>query len=120
LLPEIVAVISPPAGSKTDFTIHSPSATASVRGTAFEFDTLELTVENGRVQYSGTNGQTMYVDQGEWSYVDETNRVVPPFETAASLLTPALPELNNTGSGSSSPLVIPLSIGDMGVGIEWP
>jgi hypothetical protein len=122
------AEVTPPAGGKTDFSIHTPSATASVRGTIFEFDTLELSVENGRVQYSGINGQTIYVDQGEWTYVDVTeNRVVPPFETATSLLTPVLPELSNTSSGnnsggktSSSSPVLPVLTGDMGVGVEWP
>jgi hypothetical protein len=114
------AEVTPPAGGKTDFTVRSPSVTASVRGTAFEFDTLTIQVEKGRVQYSGVNGQRVYVIGGEQSYMDESeNRIVPPLEAETALLTPSLPELNNTGSTSSG--TAPAAIAsDVGVGVEWP
>jgi hypothetical protein len=114
------AEVSPPAGRKTQFTVHSPSVTASVRGTAFEFAPPHLTVEEGRVQYTIANGETLNVDRGEESYLDEAdNRLVPPFEIAKTLFSPSFPELNNTGGGSfsSSPVVGPASVE---TGFEWP
>jgi hypothetical protein len=95
------AEVSPPSGGKTDFTVRSPTATASVRGTSFEFDTERLVVDEGRVQYSLANGRQAYVAAGGMSYVDETaNTVVSSFEAAAELLVPAFPP----GSGSGSPV----------------
>ncbi|MDR2303979.1 MAG: FecR family protein [Treponema sp.] len=128
------AEVKPAAKGRIGLTMRAPIATASVRGTVFEFDTVNLTVESGQVQYSGVNGQTVYVDQGEWTYVDESeNRIVSPFETATTLLTPVIPELQNTGGDSTSPPVNvsppafsppetePDSIGgDVDVGVEWP
>jgi hypothetical protein len=104
------AEVSPPPGGRTDFSVRSASVTASVRGTAFEFDTRNIQVDNGRVLYSGTNGQKVYVDGNERSYVDESqNRVVTPFAAASAALAPAIPELSATSSsaGGSTPTIIP-------------
>jgi hypothetical protein len=116
------ADVAPPSGGQTDFSVRSPTVTASVRGTAFEFDTLHLIVENGRVRYIGANGQSLSVDQGEQSYIDETeNRLIPPFEIAHTLLTPRLPELTETGgTTTSAPVIGPDPLGGIGVGVEWP
>jgi hypothetical protein len=135
------AEVSPPSGGKTDFTVRSPSITASVRGTAFEFDTRRIQVENGRVLFAKAGGQAVYVDGGERSYLDETqSRVVPPFEAEMASLTPALPGLSDTGndagtgaplvsdppvSGSPDPVVPPNppnppDPGTAGTGFEWP
>lgn len=46
--------VKPPAGTKTNFTVTAPTATASVRGTSFEFDTHTLTVHEGRVAFYPT------------------------------------------------------------------
>jgi hypothetical protein len=115
------AEVAPPSGGSTDFSVRSPSVTASVRGTAFEFDTLSVSVENGRVHYSGINGQSMNVERGERSYIDESDkRIVPPFETATALLTPALPQLNSTGASALPPAFSLFTIVNLGVGWEWP
>lgn len=116
------AEVSPPSGGKTDFTVRSPSLTASVRGTAFEFDTRRIQVENGRVLFANANGQAVYVDSGERSHVDETqSRVVPPFETEIASLKPRLPGLSDTGNdtGISEP-VISVSSSNVGAAFEWP
>jgi hypothetical protein len=115
------AEVSPPRGGKTDFTVRSPSITASVRGTAFEFDTRRIAVENGRVLFANTRGQAVYVDGGEQSYVDETqSRVVPPFEAEIASLTPSLSELSNTGNdtGTSAPVISHSA--DIATTFEWP
>jgi hypothetical protein len=99
------ASVTPPTGRSVDFTVGSPTVTASVRGTSFEFDGRRLQVENGQVLLAGTGGQRIYVAEAQQSYVDENNqnRIVPPFEAEAALLRPVIPELNSTGAGVRSP-----------------
>ena len=43
--------VNPPAGTRTSMEVRGPSATASVRGTSFEFDTYSLTVLKGNVAF---------------------------------------------------------------------
>jgi hypothetical protein len=104
--------VNPPSGGKTDFTVRSPIATASVRGTSFEFDTENLRVDEGQVQYSIANRRLVYVAAGGTSYVDETNNtVVSPFEAVSELLVPAFPVENGSSPvGDSAPVIIPTTI----------
>ncbi|GHV90361.1 iron dicitrate transporter FecR [Spirochaetia bacterium] len=98
------AEVRPPTGTRVDFSVKSPSATASVRGTSFEFDGVRLWVNDGRVLLAGANGQRGYVNGGQRSYVDESNgRIVPPFEVETALLSPSIPELTSTGQGNAAP-----------------
>jgi hypothetical protein len=116
------AEVKPPARGRTDFTIRSPSVTASVRGTSFEFDTENLRVDEGGVQYSLANGREVYVAAGSMSYVDEaSNAVVSPFEAAAELLVPAPPVGSGSGNpvGDNAPAITPPSGADVGVGFGW-
>jgi hypothetical protein len=101
----IRVLVNPPTGQNIDFTVGSPTVTASVRGTSFEFDGRRLQVENGLVLLAGSGGQKVYVAEAQKSYVDENNqnRIVPPFEAEAAMLRPVIPELNNTGSGTGLP-----------------
>jgi hypothetical protein len=50
------ANVKPPVGGRTEFTVRSPTATASVRGTSFEFNGTILRVEEGRVRLAGNTG----------------------------------------------------------------
>jgi hypothetical protein len=116
------AEVRPPSGGRTDFTVRSPIATASVRGTSFEFDTRHLYVNDGRVLLEGGNGQTVYVDEGRRSYVDESEqRVIPPFEAEAAVLTLALSELTSTGSdtGSYAPVITAPGVTPVSIEAEW-
>jgi hypothetical protein len=61
------AEVSPPAAGKTTFTIRSPTATASVRGTAFDFDGMNLSVDEGQVHVAGKDGIGVYVGEGHES-----------------------------------------------------
>ncbi|MDR2210902.1 MAG: FecR family protein [Spirochaetaceae bacterium] len=63
----IRADVRPPQGGRTDFTVRSSAATASVRGTTFEFDTLNLSVNEGTVEFSGAFGAPVLVDSGRFS-----------------------------------------------------
>jgi len=76
--------VKPPAGTKANCTIQSPSATASVRGTSFEFDTFNLKVYEGGVAFKGGKGMSILVPAGMVSSIDSDNKAVDPFETEIS------------------------------------
>ena len=84
--------VKPPAGQRAAFTVTSPVATASVRGTSFDLDTRNLSVREGTVVYQGASGAAMPVRAGGTSQVDaSTGAVADPFVThIAETLTPAL------------------------------
>jgi hypothetical protein len=116
------AKVNPPSGGTVDFTVKSPSATASVRGTSFDFDTENLRVEEGRVQYSLANGRRVSVGEQERSYVDEANnRIASPFEAAREDAAPGLPPGSGSGSpvADNAPALTPPQYGGAGVGFGW-
>jgi hypothetical protein len=118
----IRADVKPPLEGGITFTVRSPGATASVRGTSFEFDTEHLRVAEGRVVYSVENGREVYVAAGGVSYVDESNNtVISPYEAAVEMLTPAPPPGSASGgpAGDNAPAILPPSGVDMGVGFGW-
>ena len=82
--------VKPAAGTKNLTTVSSPSSTASVRGTVFEFDTNNLYVKEGTVSFVGSNGQNVYVSAGGSSQVDHTGQVsAPRDERSANLMPPS-------------------------------
>jgi hypothetical protein len=110
--------VNPPAGTRSDFTVQSPSATASVRGTSFDFDTLNLSVKEGTVSYSGTAGAppTM-VSAGAASFV--TNGLpANPVSVMADDLLPPLP-VGTPGSDTQTQPSPPPSGGDLNVSFEY-
>jgi hypothetical protein len=116
------AKVNPPSGGTVDFTIRSPSVTASVRGTGFDFDTENIRVEEGRVLYSLANGRQVSVDEGERSYVDEVNnRVASPFDAALQDAAPGLPPGSGSGNpaGDTAPVISAPASGNAGVGFGW-
>jgi hypothetical protein len=88
----IRAEVKAPAGGRTEFTVRSPTATASVRGTSFEFDGLHLRVDEGRVHVRGGDRSGAYVGVGHSVSADiETGRILGVAETAREELAPPLP-----------------------------
>jgi hypothetical protein len=118
------AEVRPPAGGNIDFTVRSPMAVASVRGTVFDFDTVNLNVAEGRVKFAGAAGSTALVREGEASSVDEISSTVsaPAEEKAAALapaLLPALPAGTETeAAGSGTAPVNPRGSLDLTVTLE--
>jgi hypothetical protein len=99
------ADVKPPAGGKIDFTVKSPSVTASVRGTSFDFDGINLNVGEGRVYVSGAGGTGTYVGAGHGSVFDtKTGRTSGPEETFKAGLVPAVP-LGGGEGGQSAPIM---------------
>ena len=64
------ADVKAPAGARADFTVQTPAATASVRGTVFEIGAFGLWVHEGSIEYNGSSGAPVIVDAGKNSYVD--------------------------------------------------
>jgi hypothetical protein len=97
--------VKPPAGTKAIITVSSPTATASVRGTNFEFDINNLYVNEGTVSFAGANGQTVLVGEGGTSRADRTGQVSNPWDNRKADLMP--PSLIGTGANEmpASPAV---------------
>jgi hypothetical protein len=93
------AAVAPPNKGRVEFTIRSPIATASVRGTVFDFDTINLNVHEGWVDFSAPAGPALAVNAGAGSSIDETNQAVTaPVTVTAQALVPAAP-VGAAGSG---------------------
>lgn len=63
--------VKAPAGSKAGFTVQTPTATASVRGTTFDCDSENLKVLEGSVKFEPTaGGNPVMVKAGQNSSID--------------------------------------------------
>jgi hypothetical protein len=114
------AEVSPPPGGKVDFTVHSPKATASVRGTGFEFDTLRLDVYDGTVAFTGASGNVVYVRQGENSRIDSAGQSIPPYISVLDNLVPSPPVQSTAGRNGLVAQAFPETpMGGMGIGVGW-
>jgi hypothetical protein len=74
----VKADVPPQAGKTNDFRVKSPTATASVRGTAFDFDGWNLIVSRGKVQYQTPTNQSRMVGAQEFAYIAPNGTVTPP------------------------------------------
>jgi hypothetical protein len=94
----IRANVRPPVGGTSSFTVRSPIATASVRGTLFEFDGIRLQVDEGRVYLSagvnaaGASAAGVYISAGhEAAAAGQTGKIATAIETIKEELSPSLP-----------------------------
>jgi len=83
--------VNPPAGTKTTMSVRAPNATASVRGTNFDFDTRNLQVNHGTVAFQGSKGGTVLVNAGSTSAIQADGKPADPIETNAAALVPPPP-----------------------------
>ena len=74
--------VAPPAGKRSSSTVQSPTATASVRGTSFYFDTRNLRVTEGTVLFNGNRGYTIRVNAGSGAAVGWDGTASAPQSTA--------------------------------------
>jgi hypothetical protein len=85
------ANVRPPVGGRANVQVRSPTATASVRGTSFDFDGTSLSVDEGRVHVASGDHTGVYVDAGHMVRTDPvTGRLIAPAETFRESLTPPL------------------------------
>ncbi|MDR0303120.1 MAG: FecR domain-containing protein [Treponema sp.] len=116
--------VKPPAGSRANVTVQTPSSTASVRGTVFDIDPVSLRVHEGSVSYraAGENARPVMVSEGQSSQVDTASgKTVNPYAQAeAARALPALPGMSSTPvvESSARPKNAQGSL-DINVGIVW-
>jgi hypothetical protein len=108
--------VKPPEGLKTDMTVRSSAATASVRGTSFEFDTRSLLVSEGTVVFRGSRGGEQRVSAGSTSRVNENSKAADPLETGAEALVPPGPAGTDVYGGQDG---LPMSAVDIGISLDF-
>ena len=92
--------VNPPAGTRASMIVSSPIATASVRGTSFEFDTRNLFVNNGKVNFAGNRGIAMQVPGGSSSLVQGDGKAADPVATKREGFRPRAPVGTDASAGS--------------------
>lgn len=120
----VKAAVAAPAGGTTDFSVKSPSATASVRGTGFDFDGINLGVTEGVVVFVGTDGQAVRVPAGSLSSIGAGGGSSLPLQEAIDSLAPLLPPGVDPGSFNSlsdaaNAVLAALSAGGVDVIVQW-
>jgi hypothetical protein len=112
----IRAEVKPPSGRKTEFTLRGPSATASVRGTSFEFDGIHLRVDEGRVHLEGKGRTGAFVGAGHEARTDtDTGRMVGAAETLGEELAGPVP----AGVDPGAAVKAAAPTGNVDVELEW-
>ena len=99
--------INPPAGSRAAMAVTSPSATASVRGTSFEFDTRNLYVQSGNVIFKGTRSLGTPIRAGSSSTVGTAGIAINPVEFGPIVVL--RPQLPPGTQANASPVSITVS-----------
>lgn len=102
--------VKPPAGARASATVRSPSATASVRGTIFEMDTVNLNVYEGKVLFKGNDELNVPVFKGSSSSIALDGSSQDPVSIAESELMPPEPvgmgEAGEAANSSSPPVSV--------------
>jgi hypothetical protein len=95
------AEVKAPLDGNVDFSLHAPIVTASVRGTAFDFDGTNLNVDEGQVYFTGGDKIGVYVGAGHQSVSDpETGRTVGAAELFLAELTMTGPKVTHTSANA--------------------
>ena len=111
--------VRPPAGTTAAFSVQGPSATASVRGTSFEFDARSVRVLEGTVLFSGERGTPVLTHSGGESTVEAGGRPSDPVQTIFQNLTPPLPVGAGASGEISAAAVFAPAVGDIIITIVY-
>ncbi|MDR3021011.1 MAG: FecR family protein [Treponema sp.] len=84
--------VKPPAGTKANAVVQTPSATASSRGTEFEVDRRSVSTFQGKVVVQGANGLAQIVSAGFRTEATADGGLLNPADLAEETLTPLPPE----------------------------
>jgi hypothetical protein len=93
--------VNPPAGAKASLSVSSPSATASVRGTSFFFDTMNVRVLEGTVAFKGNRGYTVQVGAGSFSGIGAYSIATGAQNNGSAGLVPSDPPGSDVSSGNT-------------------
>ena len=89
--------VKPPAGTRVNATVQSPTATASVRGTEFEMDAQNISVYDGKVAWVGKNNLGVVVTSSTKNKLNIHGIPQYPVDLIDSGLMPSKP----SGAGDS-------------------
>jgi len=93
--------VNPPAGAKASLSVSSPSATASVRGTSFYFDTVSVSVREGTVAFRGNAGYTVQVGAGSISGIGAYSTATVAQSSGSTGLVPSSPVGYDRAAGTT-------------------
>jgi len=111
--------VRPPAGTAASFTVQSPSATASVRGTSFEVDARSIRVIEGTVSFRGAAGVPVMVQTGGESVAEVGGRTADPVQNIFQALSPPTP-VGAGVSGEMAPASVPaISAGNITITVTY-
>jgi len=122
--------VHPPAGTRASMSVVSPSASASVRGTSFYFDTRTLRVDHGTVLFKGNRGYTIQTTAGLTSFVEWNGTASAPqsgtaYRSSSPIgLDPSAGAAPGSGAVSSliqpdTPSTNPGSSGEVDIALEY-
>jgi len=111
--------VRPPAGTMSAFTVQGPSATASVRGTSFEFDARSVSVIEGSVVFRGNRGAPVVTHAGGESTVTPGGRAVDPVQVIFQNLSPPVPVGAAAAAESPVATVPPPAAGNIDIEITY-
>ena len=94
--------VNPPAGTKASMAVTSPIATASVRGTSFTFDTRNVDVNHGIVDFHGSRGRPMLISAGSGSKIRDDGKAEDPLKIRSGKLRPQAPVGTDSANGNTS------------------
>ena len=112
--------VKPPAGTRANTTVQSPSATASVRGTTLEMDVNNLDVIEGTVNWAGQDKVPVSVSNGS-STISNSGSAENPNWLSSNDLSPSPP----VGSGASGEILptnttaFPMQDGTVSITLDW-
>jgi hypothetical protein len=105
------AEVTPPSGGTIDFAVRSPMVSASVRGTSFAFDGVNVNVDEGTVYFTGGDGIGVYVGAGRQAVSDpETGRTTGAAELFQAELTMTGPKVTHTPASAPLPASAPAPV----------
>jgi hypothetical protein len=112
----IRASVNPPPNTKTVFTVKSPMATASVRGTSFDFDAFNLRVLSGMVAFMGSDNVTVFAGADQKAGLNSQGRSSVPVSDEGGKLAqigppPASGPVHPVAAGPGGVLIVPGAIG---------
>jgi len=109
--------VNPPAGTRVNTTVQTPSATASVRGTSFDIDQKNLEVHHGGVSYGGSDGLQTLVTTGGSNTIQGYGNAQSPITVVSSGILPP-PIIGSSGTDTNVVVIVGSSGIDLDVSFK--
>ena len=111
--------VKPPAGTRANTVVQTPSATASVRGTGFEIDQYNIEMYDGAAMYEGNDNLKQSVSGDDSSSISGDGVAQDPVQRRRTDSLPSTPVGAGEAGETQVPVEIPAANG-FGVNITWP